>query len=28
VVQLIELALLQPLERRASHWREAGVRHA
>lgn len=28
VVQLIELALLQPLERRASAWREAGVRHA
>ncbi|RRW39410.1 ABC transporter permease [Stutzerimonas stutzeri] len=28
VVQLIELALLQPLERRASSWREAGVRHA
>ncbi|GBC57682.1 ABC-type nitrate/sulfonate/bicarbonate transport system, permease component [Stutzerimonas stutzeri] len=28
VVQLIELALLQPLERRASVWREAGVRHA
>ncbi|MBK3866661.1 ABC transporter permease subunit [Pseudomonas stutzeri] len=28
VVQLIELALLQPLERRASYWREAGVRHA
>ncbi|MCQ4261819.1 ABC transporter permease [Stutzerimonas stutzeri] len=28
VVQLIELTLLQPLERRASSWREAGVRHA
>lgn len=28
VVQLIELALLQPLDRRASAWREAGVRHA
>ncbi len=28
VVQLIELTLLQPLERRASYWREAGVRHA
>ncbi len=28
VVQLIELALLQPLERLASAWREAGVRHA
>ncbi|EKM93704.1 ABC transporter permease [Stutzerimonas degradans] len=28
VVQLIELALLRPLERRASAWREAGVRHA
>ena len=28
VVQLIELALLQPLERRASAWSEAGVRHA
>lgn len=27
VVQLIELALLQPLERRASSWREASVRH-
>ncbi len=28
VVQLIELALLQPLERRASHWRLAGAGHA
>ncbi len=28
VVQLIELAALQPLERRASAWREAGVQHA
>ena len=28
VVQLIELALLQPLERRASSWRAASVRHA
>ncbi|WP_372875607.1 ABC transporter permease [Pseudomonas sp.] len=28
VVQLIELALLQPLERRASRWREAGAQHA
>ncbi|HLA32514.1 MAG TPA: ABC transporter permease subunit, partial [Pseudomonas sp.] len=28
VVQLIELALLQPLERRASRWRAAGVQHA
>lgn len=28
VVQLIELALLQPLDRRASAWREAGARHA
>lgn len=28
VVQLIELAVLQPLERRASRWRQAGVPHA
>ena len=28
VVQLIELALLQPLERRASRWRAVGVQHA
>jgi len=28
VVQLIELALLQPLERRASRWRAAGAQHA
>ncbi|VXC39723.1 ABC transporter permease [Pseudomonas sp. 9Ag] len=28
VVQLIELALLQPLERRASSWRNAGLQHA
>ena len=28
VVQLIELAALQPLERRASAWREAGLQHA
>ncbi len=28
VVQVIELALLQPLERRASGWREAGLQHA
>jgi NitT/TauT family transport system permease protein len=28
VVQLIELALLQPLERRASRWRQAGAQHA
>jgi len=28
VVQLIELAVLQPLERRATRWRMAGVRHA
>ena len=28
VVQAIELALLQPLERRASRWREAGAQHA
>ena len=28
VVQLIELALLQPLERRASAWRQAGGAHA
>ena len=28
VVQLIELALLQPLERRASSWRNAGMQHA
>lgn len=28
VVQLIELVVLQPLERRASFWREAGVQHA
>lgn len=27
VVQLIELALLQPLERRASNWRQAGMQH-
>lgn len=27
VVQLIELVLLQPLDRRASAWREAGTRH-
>lgn len=28
VVQVIELAVLQPLERRASYWRQAGDRHA
>ncbi|MCH2338927.1 ABC transporter permease [Pseudomonas sp. NPDC047963] len=28
VVQLIELALLQPLERHASSWRNAGMQHA
>lgn len=28
VVQLIELAVLQPLERRASRWRRLGFRHA
>ncbi|MCQ4259186.1 ABC transporter permease [Stutzerimonas stutzeri] len=28
VVQVIELVVLQPLERRASGWREAGVQHA
>ncbi|PMR68997.1 ABC transporter permease [Halomonas heilongjiangensis] len=28
VVQVIELAVLQPLERRASYWRQAGGRHA
>ena len=28
VVQLIELALLQPLERKASRWRRAGMQHA
>ena len=28
VVQLIELAVLQPLERRASRWRSVGVHHA
>lgn len=27
IVQLIELAILQPLERRASRWRRAGVQH-
>ncbi|MFC3609275.1 ABC transporter permease [Stutzerimonas tarimensis] len=28
VVQLIELLVLQPLERRAGHWRQAGTAHA
>ncbi|MDX1801210.1 MAG: ABC transporter permease, partial [Marinobacter sp.] len=28
VVQLIELMLLQPLERRASRWRQPGAAHA
>ncbi|MCE8051783.1 ABC transporter permease subunit [Halomonas desiderata] len=28
IVQLIELGLLQPLERRATRWRHAGVEHA
>ncbi|WP_444676966.1 hypothetical protein [Halomonas sp. E19] len=28
VVQLIELVVLQPLERRASRWRRSGVAHA
>lgn len=28
VVQLIELAVLQPLERRASAWRQVGLQHA
>jgi ABC-type nitrate/sulfonate/bicarbonate transport system permease component len=28
IVQLIELLILQPLERRASRWRRSGVRHA
>ena len=28
IVQLIELVILQPLERRASRWRRSGVQHA